>query len=34
MDVKVYLALAGALGVAYVSYNYLNKPKTATALSK
>ena len=33
MDVKLYLALAGALGVAYVSYSYLNKPKTLT-LSK
>jgi len=28
MDVKLYLALAGTLGVAYVTYNFLNKPRT------
>ncbi len=27
MDLKLYLALTGAVGLAYLSYSYLNKPK-------
>lgn len=27
MDVKLYLALAGTLSLAYVTYTFLNKPK-------
>jgi len=30
MDVKLYLALAGSLGLAYVTYNMLNKPRIIT----
>jgi aromatic ring-opening dioxygenase LigB subunit len=30
MDLKVYLVLAGSLGLAYLSYSYLNKPKSIT----
>ncbi len=28
MDIKLYLALAGGLSLAYVTYNMLNKPRT------
>ena len=28
MDLKIYLALAGGLSIAYVAYNVLNKPRT------
>lgn len=30
MDIKLYLALAGSLGFAYVAYNLYSKPRTVT----
>jgi hypothetical protein len=30
MDVKLYLALAGSLGFAYVAYNLYSRPRAVT----
>lgn len=34
MDLKLYLALAGGLGIAYASYTYLNKPRPVSIVPK
>ena len=34
MDLELYLALAGGLGIAYASYTYLNKPRPVSIVPK